>query len=124
MKLYHKQLNSLDELKLEKQRLKAVLNKTEQEGFISMNDILPLKKEGDNKDLVSQLTGLLDNVGAKELVMSLAGPALGLLGDKIEKHTLKKIAKEFLGSYVKWKAIELGYAGIRALIERNKKKDS
>jgi hypothetical protein len=124
MKLYHKQLNSLDELKLEKQRLKAVLNKTEQEGFISMNDILPLKKEGDNKDLVSQLTGLLDNVGAKELVMSLAGPALGLLGDKIEKHTLKKIAKEFLGSYVKWKAIELAYAGIRALIERNKKKDS
>lgn len=124
MKLYHKQLNSLDELKLEKQRLKAVLNKTEKEGFISMNDILPAKQEGGANDWVSQLTGLLDNAGAKELVMSLAGPALGLLGDKIEKHTIKKIAKEFLGGYVKWKAIELAYAGIKVLIEKNKKKDN
>jgi hypothetical protein len=124
MKLYHKQLNSLEELKIEKQRLKAVLSKTEKEGFISMNDILPAKKEGEGNDWASQLTGLLDGVGAKELVTSLAGPALGLLGDKIEKHTLKKIAKEFLGSYVKWKAIELGYTGIRALIEKRKKKDS
>jgi hypothetical protein len=124
MKFYTKQLNSLDELKREKQALKDQLKKTESEGFFSVSDVLPLKKGGDDKDWTSQLSSIIDNVDAKELIIALAGPALGLLGDKIEKHTLKKIAKEFLGSYVKWKAIELAYVGIKAMLTKKKEEDN
>lgn len=119
MKLYSRQLNSLDELKQEKKMLKDRLKQTESEGFFSLSDILPVSKDGDD-GLMSKLTGMLNDADTKELIMSLAGPALGALGNKVEKQTLKKIAKEFLGSYVKWKAIELAYKGVKMLMDKNK----
>lgn len=124
MKLYSRQLNSLEELKREKQTLKAQIAKAESEGFFSLSDILPEKKAGDKEDMLSQLGGILGSADVKDLLGSLAGPALGLIGDKIEKQTLKKIAKEVLGSYVKWKSIELAYTGIRMLLDKYKHKST
>ena len=123
MRLYPRQLNSLDELKREKEALKATIRRIEDEGFFSIEDILPAKAadgiEGDS--IMAKLTDLVSSGNAKEILVSIAGPALSLLGTGIEKRALKKVAKEFLGSYVKWKAIELGYKGIKMWLESRKK---
>lgn len=124
MKLYSRQLNSLEELKREKQALKAQIAHAESEGFFSLSDIMPGKKDGDSGDVLSQLGGILGGNDTKDLLGAIAGPALGLIGDKIEKQTLKKIAKEVLGSYVKWKSIELAYAGVRMLLDKYKHKST
>lgn len=123
MRLYPRQLNNLDELKREKEALKATVRRIEDEGFFSIEDILPAKMadgvEGDG--LMSKLTDLISSGSAREILTSIAGPALSLLGTGIEKQALKKVAKEFLGSYVKWKAIELGYKGIKMWLDSRKK---
>jgi hypothetical protein len=123
MKLYPRQLNNLDELKREKEALKANIKRIEDEGFFSIEDILPAKMldgaEGDS--MMSKLTDLVSSGSVKEVLTSIAGPALSLLGTGIEKRALKKVAKEFLGSYVKWKAIELGYKGIKMWLDSRKK---
>ena len=50
MRLYNKQLNSLDELKLEKQKLRAEMRKADAEGFFSVDDIIPGKSAGKGGD--------------------------------------------------------------------------
>jgi hypothetical protein len=128
MKLYPKKLSSLEELKREKQELKARLAKTNEEGFFSMTDVLPSndgknEEEDDEAPLLSKLTDTLNNTGAMELISSIGGPLLGIIGEKIERKTMARLAKEVLGGYAKWKAIELIYRGVKMLVEKQKEKN-
>lgn len=130
MALYTRQLNSLDELKKEQQRLKQELKDREEKGFFSMKDVLPGGSEKDAKDdkeddgtdnLLSKAAGILGNSNAS-MLLNLAGPLLSIATGKAQSKILKTVAKELFGGYIKWKAVELGYRAVRMAVNKAKKK--
>lgn len=125
MRLYNKQLNSLDELKLEKQKLRAEMRKADAEGFFSVDDIIPGKsanKEGEEEsgglDIAGIASTVLSAVGNKDMLLSVGMPLLKLAGNQLEKGLVKKILKEVGFGYAKWKAIELAYKGVKHLVDK------
>jgi len=126
MRLYNKQLNSLEELKLEKQKLRAEMRKADAEGFFSVDDIIPGKsanKEGEEEnggglDIAGIASTVLSAVGNKDMLLSVGMPLLKLAGNQLEKGLVKKILKEVGFGYAKWKAIELAYKGVKHLVDK------
>ncbi len=142
MKLYSKKLNGLDDLEKERKRLLKEKRELEQEKILSADTLLGSKGEGGGFSLSPELI---------PTIMSVAGPAVstlvGVVKDRIisrrehkaekarpaatndgapkkkrEHKVLKAIAREFIGSYLKWKAVELSYMGLTFIIRRQKKK--
>lgn len=123
MKLYTKQLNSIDELKREKQRLKKELKEKEQKGFFSLSDVLPGNDApGKGDGIINKAAGMLGGSGITGLLMNIGGPLLSMATGKAKNKILKTVAKEFLGGYVKWKAVELGYRAVKMAVNKAKKK--
>jgi len=126
MKLYNKQLNSLDELRLEKQRLRAKKRNTDE--LFSLDDIIPgksaTKADGDEEqregglDIAELASGLISAVGNRDMLMSVGMPLLQLVGSQMEKGVVKKILKEVGFGYAKWKAIELAFKGVKHLVDK------
>lgn len=127
MKLYNKQLNSLEELKLEKQRLRA--KKRNADELFSLDDIIPGKSaaktnseeeesEGGGLDIADLASSLISAVGNRDMLMSVGMPLLQLVGSQMEKGVVKKILKEVGFGYAKWKAIELAFKGVKHLVDK------
>lgn len=126
MKLYNKQLNSLEELKLEKQRLRA--KKRNADELFSLDDIIPgksaAKADGDGErgegglDIAELASGLISAVGNRDMLMTVGMPLLQLVGSQMEKGVVKKILKEVGFGYAKWKAIELAFKGVKHLVDK------
>ncbi len=131
MGIYPKKLNSLAELEKEKKRLQKKRKKMEEEGLFSMGDLLG-GKEGGGSMLEGGLP--LDLLGGAS---TWAMPVVKMIINRISKakntvadtkpdaepaipgkSKIKSIAFEFIGGYLKWKAIELSFKGIKYLLNK------
>lgn len=137
MKLYDKKLRNREELKKERRRLNSEKQELDQEPLLSLDEVM-----GEAGSLGS---GLLQNI--IPLAGRFSGPLMGVvtnlasrfLSRKREKkdqreeekdtdeqshhpNVLASVAKEVLGSYLKWKVLELSYKGISLVVKKRKKK--
>ncbi len=142
MKLYPKKLRSLDELEREKARLMKQSRKLDNMDFLSGINLGSSKKEGKKESNDKEESGLLGTIMqflpvSKDVSGILKDFVLPLILKKIGKadtnnggqekkseskggNLLKTLAWEIAGGYLKWKAIELSYKGIRYLIKKQK----
>ncbi|MCB9047585.1 MAG: hypothetical protein H6550_15735 [Chitinophagales bacterium] len=122
IKLYHKKLNSLEELRQEKAKVKHEAN-------TAFTNILDGKNSTDGSaestvpDMIQAGLDVLTSKGITDKLFALVLPALRLAGRKIEKDILKSLAKEFVVGYAKWKAIELGTKAILSFFDKEHKDD-
>jgi len=143
MKLYNKKLRNLDELQKEKRRLRREKKELDSQELISVDSILA--SVGGVKGIGS---GILQQI--MPLISSFSGPALELItklfrkkkadtapgtfqpyptephtnsGKTQSKHrnVVRSVATEVLGSYIKWKAMELTYKGLSLIVKKRKK---
>ncbi len=139
MGFYRKKLSGVDDLERERKALLKEKEELENEQFFSLEGILGNGKKGgkgksedSGEEEESGLPGLdsllalLPAAGPLvNMVMGMVGNNAGGLGAAIGKKGKSialKLAKEVIGGYLKWKAIELGYKGIRQLLKKTKEK--
>lgn len=122
MKLYPKKLNSLEELKREKQVLKYARKHSKPEGFMDINIPRPTKTEEKQSDYLSFVGDLLTSRNAGDMFLTVGLPLLKLVGRKTEKSFLKTIVGEVFGGYLKWKVLQMGVRGVRLLVHMQKEK--
>jgi hypothetical protein len=132
MKLYSKQINSVVELQREKARLAAMCKKMENEASDQVTNFKLLGFSTSNKSnsqvrntagISSILEGLLPGAGPFLKVLEDILPESSALGDSLRKKSAKlagNAAKELIGGYLKWKAVELGFRGVRYLFRKRK----
>jgi hypothetical protein len=119
MKIYPKKLRGVAELQQEKKRL--------------LKQSRRLKKEkSDMQDREGVLAFLPVSNPLLELAIKIIqkriskkpGPKAEVyeIEAKPRKNRLKSVAIEFVGGYLKWKAIEWSYKGIRHLVKKHKEK--
>lgn len=117
LKLYGKNLTSLEALRREQALLKA-------EASYKINHLIGEDKLSDDKnplgasDIFKSGLDFITSSGATNKLMALALPAVKLASKKMEKNVLKTVGGEIIGGYLKWKAIEFGY---RAILKTLKK---
>lgn len=118
MELYHKQLKSVADLKRERKRIK-VMRKVEDNNAEAVADA----KNADNPlaSFASLASDLISSKGTAGVLMSVAMPLLRPLMKKGRKGMFK-VAKEVLGGYVKWKAIDMGITLAMRFIRSQKHK--
>ncbi len=118
MELYHKQLKSVAELKREKKRIK-LMRHLEDNNAEAVKDA----KNADNPlaSFASLAGDLISSKGTTGVLMSVAMPLLKPLMKKGQKGMFK-LAKEVLGGYVKWKAIDMGITLAMRFIKSQKHK--
>ncbi len=131
MRLYPKQINSLEELRLEKQKLLDESRQTDIKKILSFDNINFTKgptSETRDHDNSSLLTGILKDSSLQETIVSLgmpllqkAGVKVGSAGKELGKKIIVSSAKEVLGGYLKWKAAELTIKGLSHLVKSRKK---
>ncbi len=143
MKMYSKNIRNLEELGREKRRLIKERKQLEQEDIFSVEGIMnnitnPKSTTSSNNDLAGA-----SGMGS---LFSLSGPIVGMVVDLVKDKilsksdtgnnsslasnpilqkggtVLKSAAKEMIGGYLKWKAIELTYKGITLIVKRQKRK--
>lgn len=127
MKLYSKQLNSLEELRREKHVLQYAKKHTDE--WLSFSDLDKNKEHAEDAAGAGILGTLLSAAGSKSLfstVLALAPPILTLLSKntatgKKKSNPLEKLAKEVAIGYIKWKAIQMAYRGLKMLMKSDKK---
>jgi len=136
MKLYPKKLNSLNALEREKARLLRKKKAMDKEDFLSLGALAGGRKGKEEAggiweslgDVVQPSNPVLGIV--KDIVMSLIAKATAAKEPAAEPHEsapkkkkksiLHRLAWEFVGGYLKWKAIELSYKGIRYYMRKRK----
>jgi len=143
MKMYSKNIRNLEELEREKRRLIKERKQLEQEDIFSIEGIMnnvtnPKSTTSANNDIAG--ASGMDNL------FSMSGPIVGMVLDLVKDKilsksdcgnnsslasnlilqkggtVLKSAAKEMIGGYLKWKAIELTYKGITLIVKRQKRK--
>jgi hypothetical protein len=137
MKFYKKRLNSLEELRREKKALNKAVKQSRNEVLHPLSggkDDTKAKTtdEGDDGiagklgDIMSLATGF---ISSNPLVSTFLLPIVQKYALKAGKSVGKagagigfKIAKELLGGYLKWKAIELGVKGASKLVKNQTEK--
>ena len=122
MKLYPKPLHSLEELKREKHVLQYVAKHTDQS--LNFNNLGKTSKaSGTGSALL--LSGLASALGSKSLfsaAISAAPAAINYFSKRKSappprKTVVESLAKEILFGYLKWKAIQLSFKGIKYLVK-------
>ncbi len=136
MRLYPKKLRNVEDLEREKKLLRKETRRLEDEEFLSLDSIFN-KKSKDNEG--GGFASLLDLLPVSN---PLVGTFINLIKQRISKKAdkprqdtdnssdskkkgkspLKKIAVEVIGGYLKWKAIELSFKGIKHLVKKRKEK--
>jgi hypothetical protein len=119
MELYHKQLNSVAELRREKKRIKLE-RKIANENAEAVEDA----KEADSPwtSYIGIAGDFLSSKGTKNALAGIAMPLLQLALRNTQKGLLKRVAKEVLGGYIKWKAIDFGVTLAMRFIRMQKHK--
>lgn len=135
MRFYPKKLHSIKDLEREKRRLQKEVKLLEEEDFFSLKGSKKSKDDDDDDDGGGSWIDLLPI--SNPLVKSLLPLAQGLFAassrkkqkqqftageEKNGKNILLTIGKDVLMSYLKWKAIELSYKGIKVIVKKRKEK--
>ena len=123
MELYHKQLNSVHELRKERKRLKKAAMKPKKEV------VADASQEGGS--IQDMFKGLMSSKGGVDALRLLEPLLLGLLfkrkevryrDEKPKKSFVKKALIEVLTGYAKWKGIEMVYKLIKKAVDKRKAK--
>jgi len=135
MKLYPKQLHSIEELKREKAALELLRKQTDLEDIFSLNDVIPSftkknKTEGSSEHeqgeqgdgIMGMVHGLMDSFEIGDLLKVIGGPIAGLAGKKLRNNVILPLAKEVVGGYLKWKAAELSVKAVKHFLKARKEK--
>lgn len=126
MKLYPKQLNSLEELRREKHVLRYAKKHTDD--WLNFKDLDKGKQQGGQATGAGLVDVLLSAAGSKSMfsaVLAVAPTVFSLLsktslsGRKLTK-PLERLAKDVLVGYVKWKLIHFAYSGLMSLVSSKK----
>jgi hypothetical protein len=132
MKLYSRQINSVAELQKEKARLAGQCREMERQATEQVTNFqLPgfssSKKSKAGSDSTSGYAALLNEVlpGAGSILKIVEDvlPEGNGFADTLRRKSAKlagDAAKEVIGGYLKWKAVELGFRGVRYLLGRRK----
>ncbi len=124
MKLYSKQLKSLEDLKREKHVMRYAAKHS--------NEMISFKELGLENDSTTDAAGaglagtLISALGSKSLfnsLLAIAPPLLTMMGKSSKKkksNPLASLAKEVILGYIKWKAIEMAYRGVKKMAGKNK----
>lgn len=132
MKFYPKKLRNIEKLKKERKRLLMERKALEEDGFFSLS---ALTGKDDHDGKVKGGGGLLDMIqpgnplvqGLVELLKAKLMQRVMQPKERSEASPLKNkvvsAAKDVAFSYLKWKAIELSYKGIKYLINKRKTKN-
>ncbi|MDR3680080.1 MAG: hypothetical protein P4L41_08950 [Flavipsychrobacter sp.] len=128
MRLYPKKLNGIDELMAEKLILEAQIGMIDPDGIFSLKVNQKAKVADavtEKKSTVNMLGGLLglDSIDLILKMLPLITGGKKTAAVKKGPNILVKAGFEFIGGYLKWKAIELSYKGIKKLISTRKKND-
>ncbi|MBA3828788.1 MAG: hypothetical protein H0X33_07615 [Taibaiella sp.] len=125
MKLYPKNISSIKQLQLEKQMLKRAAKKNTLEDIFSFGKSDDKEEEKGTANESGPLKIALSLIGAESrigAILKFAPSIIRLFGNskretysrpKQSGNLLFKVAFEVLGGYLKWKAVEFGYKGIR-----------
>jgi len=137
MRLYPKKLRGIEDLEKEKKLLLRQSRQLEKEDFLSLDNLTAGKKKSKDKDdsPAASLVDLLpiSNPFVKMGLDFLVKRFTASRKERKEapsqntaphKSKLKAIAIEFIGGYLKWKAIELSYKGIKLIIKRSKEREA
>ncbi len=142
MKLYSKKLSNQQDLLREKRKLQKELLKLEEEGFFSSSEDADNSKEDESGNplggfSIASLLPLLSNFPLAGTITSFATQWVTnrffsgntSSSEKAKQSTepskpgiVRRVATEVITGYLKWKAIELSYKGVRYLINQRKKK--
>ena len=142
MRLYPRKLNSVAELKKEKQRLLKRRRLQDKEDLLSFDDVLDSvgsignifrtkKKKKKNEqdengasiDYARLIMDLATSGFGVDTLIDLGLPLLNKFSPQIRRSVFKA-SKEVLGGYAKWKAIELSYRFIRRMLSKKHKAES
>ena len=143
MRLYPKKLRNIDDLELELKSLQKQARKLDKEELLSLEGLTgggkkkPKDKEEEERGggsivdmlpisnpIVSTLLSLVE----KRLLSNKSSskqPKAAYIADAVAgkgKSILFKVAKEVIGGYLKWKAIELSYKGAKKIAKKLKQK--
>ncbi len=138
MRLYPKKLRNIEDLEQEKKLLRKESSNLDIDTVLSFDGILGKKKKGketngdssllDFLPVSNPLVSLLVKFVQQKLAKGGNNPKATYTPQaeqkKQGKNPIKSIAIEFIGGYLKWKAIELSYKGLRHLIKKRKKKNT
>jgi hypothetical protein len=125
MELYHKQLNSVHELKKERKRLKRSIKRSKKEHAADA-----AHEEGSMQDMFK---GLMSSKGGVDMLRLLEPLLLRVLfkrkkvvyrykNEEPKKSFIKKALVEVLTGYAKWKGIEVVYKLIKKAADKHKEK--
>lgn len=120
MKLYHKQLHGLKELKLERQKLKSSVSSADFAHRSAINEPGDIQRDS-HIDFSELLTGFASNDIILKMLLKLGLPALKKTGEYIGKNAFS-LGKEVFGGYLKWKALELSYRWMRLYLYKNQQR--
>ena len=144
MRIYPKKLRNIEDIEREEALLQKKSRELDKEEFFSFNGLLSKKKakgkkkekpEDEDEDgertwidllpISNPLTRMVVKMGWRTLTKR-NNPKMenysGYAHRKYRRIKLKAIAFEFIGGYLKWKAIELSYKGIRHIIRKRREK--
>ena len=150
MRMYPKEIRSLKELEQEKKRLQKQLKELDEQELFSMDSLLDgsRKKNADDDagggfDISSLISMIpISNPIIKTILPLVQSRVMGMFqkktsaateqtassssaaptpGQKVKNAALA-VGKEVLLGYLKWKAIELSYKGVRHLVNKQKAK--
>lgn len=128
MKLYGKQLNSLEELRREKHVMRYAAKHSDE--MLSFRELTGGDDSTENAAGAGLVGSLISAFGSKSLfnaIIAVAPPILTLLttgsaGKKKRNNPLQSLAKEVLAGYLKWKAIHLAYKAAKGMFGSDKDK--
>ncbi len=129
MKLYPKRLNNASDLRAEKLLLQYKLEHLDADGMLSLKPGLKKTVASDKKNPGNMLgeilgTGSIVDIALKLLPLLTGKGSNRVVEQKVQKkgpNILVKGLVEIGGGYLKWKAIELSYKGLKKLLSRPKK---
>ncbi len=131
MKLYNRQLKNLEDLRREKHMLQYAVRHTGD--WLSFRELerAAKKPNGGQTTGAGLIATILSVAGSKSIlhtIITLAPSLFTLIkkrssGGRKRPNPLGKLATEVIGGYMKWKAIELLYKGIRTMKNSGKTKD-
>jgi hypothetical protein len=138
MRLYPKKLRNIEDLEQERARLLKEKKRLDKEDILSLDGILGKNDAGEGKE------GAGFDISSLISMLPIANPIVGQVlkmvtnkfagggersdeskerpNKKSGKNIFKSLAVEVIGGYLKWKAVELSYKGIRRII-KNRRKD-
>jgi len=137
MRLYPKKLRNIEDLEREKKILLRKSKQLDKEDLLSLEGLLGKgKKKGKDKEEEDSAGSIVDllpisnpmlKMGLKILETRILSPRKNKTKENGEppatkNHPIRKVAIEIIGGYLKWKAIELSYKGIKYLIKKRKEK--